>query len=63
MKNNILDFGKFKGKKFQYVVKKHKDYCQWILDNLDYNSADQKRKDFYDFLLFEIKNYKISFCT
>ncbi len=58
MQNNILDFGKFKGKKFHYVIKKHIDYCQWILDNLDYNSTDQKRKEFYNFLLAEIKNIK-----
>ena len=51
MKNNILEFGKFKGKKYYDVLKKHHNYCQWILDNLDYKVADKQRKDFYDFLI------------
>ncbi len=50
MKNTILEFGKFKGKKYIYVLRKHKDYCRWILENLDYKVADKPRKDFYDFL-------------
>lgn len=50
MKNTILEFGKFKGKKYIYVLRKHKDYCLWILENLDYKVADKPRKDFYDFL-------------
>ena len=51
MKNTILEFGKFKGKKYIYVFFTHPTYCQWILENLDYTVADKQRKDFYDFLI------------
>ena len=47
---NIITFGKYEGKIFNYVFKKDKDYCHWFLQNLDYENATYDRKQFYEYL-------------
>jgi len=32
MDTNIIQFGKYKGEKFEYVLKQKSGYCDWLLE-------------------------------
>lgn len=49
----VLNFGKYSGKTFKYVLKKDNEYCQWFFKNLDYEMATYERKKFYDYLKYQ----------
>lgn len=45
--NTVLNFGKYKGKTYEEVMKNHSEYCDWILSR---NMKNQEGKDFVEFL-------------
>lgn len=41
-KNDILTFGKFKGKSIKWIADNHPQYIVWVDENIKTKSIDQK---------------------